>query len=463
MSGGGQGATNNGVTGGGLGGGGVGVGGGGGGSGVGVLGSSSSTLGGFVNSGLSLQFKNKVRVRTRVAGLTTSTATASGTDTDEDDHRRHNSHGYIHTLQQQQSSAVYQRVNSSALRSSDGDVDSAEDAELSVGSSVEVVRPKHQRHSGSYVLGSGASAAAVAAATAAAGNLSVVSGSVVAGSVSSIVASAGAAAAANNGGAATPAASLQSGGGAPLVASNNGGLMNVSLVSGGADDVQGVAGGAGVGVLSASGVNSATGGSGIGGSVPSQVHSYLNNIRGSLLMTDASLEPATSSLNGSAQKLDNSLHGLEFGLESMHLSSLRSAADSSDAGVGAEATPAVPTSLLSSPQRHTPVMLRHRGHSNVNNSGWSSHGRGTSNKQRLHPLATSGALVSGAASSVSSYDGGASSSQSPRGSLSPRKFEREEVRRIAQMSLEEIVRLLQRAVHEEEASSRGEDTSPASQ
>jgi hypothetical protein len=82
------------------------------------------------------------------------------------------------------------------------------------------------------------------------------------------------------------------------------------------------------------------------------------------------------------------------------------------------------------------------------------------------PLANS-ALVSGAASSVSSYDGGSSSPPSPPRArytpLSPRKLERDEVRRIAHMTLDEIVMLLQRAVREDDGSERGEDTSPASQ
>jgi hypothetical protein len=82
------------------------------------------------------------------------------------------------------------------------------------------------------------------------------------------------------------------------------------------------------------------------------------------------------------------------------------------------------------------------------------------------PLANS-ALVSGAASSVSSYDGGSSSPPSPPRArytpLSPRKLERDEVRRIAHMTLDEIVVLLQRAVREDDGSERGEDTSPASQ
>lgn len=362
-----------------------------------------------------------------------------------------------HTQVQQQSQ---HRTNSSALRSSDGDVDSAEEAEVSLDTYVEAVRPKHRRHSGSYVLASASAAAAAAAAgAAAAASGASMGGTVVAGSVLSVGSGGG------NG--ATSAGVMQS---ANAMATSTSG-SNAALANGNDDAPSALAVNGGGGSLSPNGggsprVAGAGGGSNTGGSSMAQMYSYMSSFRGSLLMSDASLVPASSE----TPEPDSSLHGLEFGMEGLHISSLRSAADSSDAAFAAEHAPAVSASQFSQQQQHqqqTPVVVRHRNGSGGvagGGNGWRSSGRAASSKQRMHPLATSGAaLVSGAASSVSSYDGGASSSQSPRTPISPRKFEREEVRRIAHMSLDDIVRLLQRAVHEEEASSRGEDTSPASQ
>lgn len=137
---------------------------------------------------------------------------------------------------------------------------------------------------------------------------------------------------------------------------------------------------------------------------------------------------------------------LELAIEALHLDA-----------PSVEHAPAMPASAVSGGKgAATPARLRHHAPSSFPRPA----------KPAPSPLA-SNALISGAASSVSSYDGGASSSQSPPRArftpLSPRKLGRDEVRRIAHMSLDDLVTLLQRAVRDEEGSDRGEDTSPASQ